>query len=184
MTKPRLRPPSLLFGSTLAPKHGARWTPEDDARLRAAWPSGGCDGGAVATGRTSAAASQRGLALGLGAPERGLAVERIARLARCSRRTALRAISAAGIPTHPRPRRHADDRSGGRTLVVAPALAGRAVELARASARGPKTSPKGRWGILGRPAACAWHGKADRPHYARGLCAACRTKAYRLGVTP
>ena len=40
---------------------------------------------------------------------------------------------------------------------------------------------RGAWGMGKKPAACISHGKADRPHFAKGMCSACYAR-YRYAI--
>lgn len=168
-----------------APARRTLWTADEDASLRALWPTGGCSVAAAVLGRSIAAVGSRARRLGLRSPNGGLvSLTDVARLAGCSRDRVRRAALVAGIPRlafalghahRAAPRRLGLPAEGARQLVKS---------LASAPERITKNR-KGLWGVGRKPDACRGPGcrHPGAPHRALGRCSACHQRAVRYGGT-
>ena len=165
-----------------------RWSKAEDAKLIELWGYRSTQDISQTLGRTPDAVELRGRALGLGGGRHGLVtIRQLIMRSGYSRETVMLALKVLKVQVLPIPRvsaRKAETRTQHRGIwaskvsLVMRYLTSRQVG-AITPRPGLKLGPAGVWGIVGRPACCDGCGGADRPHYAKGMCERCYTRALR-----
>lgn len=165
-----------------------RWTPREDAKLIKLWGHQSTLAISEAVGRTPYAVELRGRALGLGGHRHGLVtIRQLIERSGYSRETVMLALKTLKVQVIPVPRVSARKAAtqtqhrgiwASKVAAVMGYLTGRTVGSITPRP-GLRLGPAGVWGIVGRPACCNGCGTADRPHYAKGMCERCYTRALR-----
>lgn len=170
------------------PRRMKHWTDEDDHILRAMWSAYTVETIAKRLGRTPKGVICHAQALDLGAPSRGSWTMQalVAHLGYCDR-AIKNAARRAGVAL--------DRRAFTTTLLANGHHARRATrfaldddeveliisELQAAPHSRVFASLVGEWGTGRKPAACLDCGTSERPHFARGLCRRCYSRALAHG---
>lgn len=165
-----------------------RWTGREDAKLVELWGHRSTAAISKEIGRTPDAVEQRGRHLGLGGNRHSLVtIRQLIKRGGYDRGTVMLALKVLGVPVIPVPRVSARKANGGpphrgiwasQVERVMRYLAARTMGTITPRP-GLKQGPRGVWGIVGRPSACDGCKTQARPHYAKGLCERCYTRALR-----
>lgn len=172
-----------------APRHGRRWTEEEDEQLRWWWGIISAKKLARKLGRTPAGVVDRGQKLKLGAPRRGyLSMNELSRQSGYSRSTILTAAKRLGLPLRRQPTYQKSSRGTpehwrkkNKNYAISFEIAERIIEelTSRPDGKRKAISYRGEWGGPNKPTQCADCGKTDRPHAAKGLCDRCYQRQRR-----